>query len=212
MIHARWRQHRCVRGILPFIVLAGASGVAGAQQSPALSRLDLSLGGYYASVGTTIGASTINDEYHGKVNLEDVLGFRRRNSVPRARLDLLIGDSQGFSFNYFSVSRSHRKTLKQRISYDGNNCDAMASVRDKLDFDFGSASYRWWFGPGNDVFGLGGAWYRVQASISGEASVNGGFMGETSASTSAQAWAPELQWAGATPSPTSGGCMPMGPG
>jgi outer membrane autotransporter protein len=58
-----------------------------------------------------------------------------------------------------------------------------------------SASYRWWFGNGNDVFGLGlgGAWYRVQASIRGEASVDGASVGEASASTSAHAWAPELQ-------------------
>ena len=113
----------------------------------------------------------------------------------RARLNFLIGDSQGFSFDYFSVNRSHGKTLTDGISYDGNNYDAMASVRGKLDFDFGSAAYRWWFGKGNDVFGLGlgGAWYRVQAGISGNASVNGQPVGAVSSSTSAHAWAPELQ-------------------
>lgn len=122
--------------------LALVSSSVFAQASPALNRLDLSLGGYYASVGTTIDAGTTNDEYHGSVNLEDNLGFRRHNRVPRARLDLLVGDSQGFSFNYFSVNRSRAKTLATGFSYDGNNYDAMATVRARLDFDFGSASYR----------------------------------------------------------------------
>jgi hypothetical protein len=68
-------------------------------------------------------------------------------------------------------------------------------VRGKLNFDFGSAAYRWWFGHGNDVFGLGlgGAYYRVHAGISGEASVNGTPVGQASSNTSDGAWAPMLQ-------------------
>jgi hypothetical protein len=177
------------------LLLALTGGEASAQPPPPLDRVNLSLGGHYASSDTNIGARTANDEYSGSLNLEDDLGFQQRKTVPRARLDFLIGDRQGFSFDYFSVNRSHGRALARGISYDGNNYDARVAVRGKLDFDFGSASYRWWFGDGNDVFGLGlgGAWYRVQAGIHGEASVDGASVGEAAASTTAHAWAPELQ-------------------
>lgn len=187
-------EHRLVLAT-GFVSLGLASFSVFAQQSPALDHFDLSLGGYYANTSTNVGASTTNDEFRGNINLENDLGFRSTQTVPRAQLDFLIGDSQGFSFDYFSLNRSHSRTLADGISYDGDNYDAMASVNGKLDFDFGSASYRWWFGRGNNVFGvgLGGAWYRVHADISGEASLNGQSIGEASTSSGAQAWAPELQ-------------------
>lgn len=195
MIHPRSRRHRWAGGSLALILLAGISGAAGAQQTPALDRLDLSLGGFHASTNTTISAGTAHDEFRDHSNLEDDLGFRKYKAVPRARLNFLVGANQGFSFDYFSVNRAHGGVLKRSFSYAGNNYDAAATVHGKLDFDFGSAAYRWWFGQGNDVFGLGlgGAWYRVQARISGTATVNGVPAGEGSADTAAHAWAPEVQ-------------------
>ena len=195
MIHSRSHRRRGVQSVLVFILLAGISGTTLADQSPALDRLDLSLGGYYADIATTISASTPQDEFHDHSNLEDELGFRRHKTVPRVRLNFLIGDSQGFSFDYFSVNRAHGQTLERAFSYGGNHYAAMATVQAKLDFDFGSAAYRWWFGQRNNAFGLGlgGAWYRVQARISGSATVNGKRVGDASAGTGTHAWAPELQ-------------------
>ena len=114
--------------------------------------------------------------------------------MPRARLDFLVGDSQGFSFDYYSVKQQSSENLSRNISYNGNDYSAGASVRGKLNVDFGSAAYRWWLGHGNDVFGLGvgGACHRVHASISGEASVNGEAAGPASSSTSDGARAPML--------------------
>lgn len=175
--------------------LAAASGSAFAQQSPALDRVSLSVGGYYANVDTTIGASDKNGLLNGDVSLENDLGFKDHETVPRARLEFLVGDSQGFSFDYYSVNRARSKTLSGDISYAGNDYSAAATVQGKLDFDFGSAAYRWWFGHGNDVFGvgLGGAYYQVNASISGDASYNGEPVGEASSSSHDSAWAPMLQ-------------------
>lgn len=175
--------------------LALASSTAFAQQSPALDRVSIWLGGYDAHTQTTIGANDANNLYSGHFSMEDDLGFKDRKSVPRARLDFLIGDSQGFSLDYYSVNRSNVQSLSRGISYAGNNYDAAATIRGKLNFDFGSAAWRWWFGHGNDVFGvgLGGAYYQVHASISGQASVNGETVGEASSSTGDGAWAPMLQ-------------------
>ena len=186
---------RRLGGVTAGLSLIMVSSAALARKSPALDRFNFSVGGYYASAETNVGANMVDDEYGGSVNLENDLGFPDHKTVPRVRLDFLLGERQGFSFDYFSVNREHGRTLSRGISYDGNNYDASASVRGKLDFDFGSAAYRWWFGNGNDVFGvgLGGAWYRVHAGIRGSASVNGDTVGDVDSHTSAQAWAPELQ-------------------
>jgi hypothetical protein len=195
MIHPPTRRHWRALRRASFLPLALASSLACAQQSPALDRVSIWLGGYDAHADTTIGAGDKSDQYHGNFNLENDLGFSDHKRVPRARLDFLIGDSQGFSLDYYSVNRTRSQGLARSISYAGNDYAAAAQVRGKLNFDFGSASYRWWFGHGNDVFGLGlgGAYYRVRASISGEASVNGEPVGEASSSTSDSAWAPMLQ-------------------
>lgn len=195
MSRSQPRRHRRIRHCLAFLPLALASSMACAQQSPALDRVSIWLGGYDAHADTTIGASDKSGQYNGDFNLEKDLGFKDHKSVPRARIDFLVGDSQGFSVDYYSVNRQNTQSLSRGISYDGNNYDAAASVRGKLNFDFGSAAYRWWFGQGNDVFGvgLGGAYYRVHAGISGQASVNGDMVGQASSSTTDSAWAPMLQ-------------------
>jgi len=188
------RHNRAGRAAV-FLALALASGSCLAQQSPALDRVSVWLGGYDAHADTTIGASDRSGNLNGDFNLEDDLGFKDHKGVPRARLDFLVGDSQGFSLDYYSVNRDRTHRLARSISYDGNDYGAAAEVHGKLNFDFGSASYRWWFGQGNDVFGLGvgGAYYRVHAAIDGQASVNGESVGEVSSSSSDSAWAPMLQ-------------------
>jgi hypothetical protein len=195
MHHSSSSRVRHAVGAVAFVSLALASSTGMAQQSPALDRVSVWLGGYYANTDTNIGASDKTGQFKGNVNLEHDLDFQDHKTVPRARLDFLIGDSQGFSFDYYSVNKSRSKTLSDSISYGGNDYSASATVRGKLDFDFGSAAYHWWFGHENDVFGvgLGGAYYRVRAGISGNASVNGITVGEASSSSNESAWAPMLQ-------------------
>ena len=191
---SRMSKFRLRRIHLLMAPLLLASTASFADMSPALDRFDLSLGGYYADTSTTIGAGLNRYPLSGSVNLERDLGFEDRKTVPIVKLDFLIGDHQGFSFDYFSINRSRTKTLGDDISFGGNEYDASVSVRGRLDFDFGSAAYRWWFGSGNDVFGLGngGAYYRVGASLSGLATLNGD-SAQASTSYSENAVAPLLQ-------------------
>jgi opacity protein-like surface antigen len=176
------------------IPLLLASTASFADVSPALDRFSLSLGGYYANTDTTIGAGDPSGRFKGDVNLERDLGFEDHKTVPRIKLDFLLGDHQGFSFDYFSVNRTRTKSISDGISYGGNDYEASASVSGKLDFDFGSAAYRWWFGSGSDAFGLGigAAYYRVHAGISGIATLNDE-SAQASTSYSETAGAPLLQ-------------------
>jgi hypothetical protein len=187
------RAHRRARRLL-LLPLALLSNAACADQSPALDRASVWLGGYYTHMDTVIGASDKNGGYTGSVDLESDLGFDSHKATPRARLDFLIGDHQGFSFDYYDARRTRSKSMTRDFSYGGTHYIASASVRGKLNFNFGSAAYRWWLGSGNDVFGigLGAAYYGVHASISGQARLNDEVV-QASSSSSETAWAPMLQ-------------------
>lgn len=186
---------RLVRVAATVLTLTGFSTVALAQHSPALDRVGIWLGGYYAAADTTIRAGVRNVDANGDVNFEHDLGFGKRKSVSRARLDFLVGDRQGFSVDYFSLKRERQQTLDHAFDYEGTHYDTTTHLRGTLDFDFGSVAYRWWLGDGDDVFGigLGGAYYQVRASIAAEASVNGEPLGDGAASGTERAWAPMLQ-------------------
>ncbi|WP_225737242.1 autotransporter outer membrane beta-barrel domain-containing protein [Dyella acidiphila] len=189
---------RCRR--LLFAALALASSPVFAQStddtlSPALDRFSIWLGAYYADTSTTLGAGLNRYDVSGHLNLQHDLGFPSHQVVPRVRFDFLLGTSQGFSFDYYQIDQSRTKTLGTSIYFDGNTYDAAASATGRVNFDFGSAAYKWWFGHQSDVFGIGvgAAYYRVHAGISGEASLNGQIIGNASTYTTDSAWAPELQ-------------------
>jgi hypothetical protein len=190
----RRRSSRTFHGLLLAVSGLGWSGAAMAQHSPALDRVSVWLGGYYAQSDTALRAGTADASTRGEVNLEDDLGFDKRAWSPRLRANFLIGDSQGISVDYYRYRRDRSVALSDSITYDGVTYDAEASVRGKLSFDFGSIAYRWWIGGGNDVFGvgLGAGYYRIDAAIIGEASVNGN-TAQAASSTEASAWAPLLQ-------------------
>lgn len=176
------------------VLLACACGTAAAQQSPALDNVSVWLGGFYANTDTKVSASDPNNQFRGHVNLEDDLGFPDHKFSPRARVDVLLGEHQGFSFDYYTINRKETRYLSRSIDYRGVTYGASAKVSGKLNFDFGSAAYRWWIGNGNGVFGIGvgAAYYGVSTRLSGEATA----LGETAqASTHSDdnAWAPMLQ-------------------
>lgn len=195
MKHPLCRCFRRAGNALVLVAVALASRVSWAQPSPALDRVSIWMGGYYAYADTTIGAGDKSGQWDGGVHLEHDLGFNAHKTVPRARLDFLLGDSQGFSLDFYHVNRASRERLARDIRYAGNDYAIDTVVRSQLDFDFGSAAYRWWFGHGDDVFGLGlgGAYYRVHAAIASAVTVNGGLAGQASSESRVGAWAPMLQ-------------------
>jgi hypothetical protein len=175
-------------------LVLGLAGAASAQKSPALDRASLWVGGFDARSRTLLHARTPDGSQYGDVQLENNLGFPHRDWTPRLRAEVLVGDSQGLSFDFFRYRREHAATLPRRVLYNGITYDTHTRVHGWLGFDFGSAAYRWWFGKGDDVvgFGVGAGYYRVEASVLGQATVNG-MSGLARASTNENAWAPLLQ-------------------
>ena len=180
---------------LPVVAMAlglASTGVA-AQQSPALDRVSLWLGGYYSNNDTDLSVHGRNaySGIDGKLNFEDDLGLKKHSVDPRVRADFLLGDSQGFSFDYYQIHRNRSGDYDRPIPALGT--DVGAHIKGTVDYDFGSASYKWWFGHESDVFGvgLGAAYYKVDFGVLGTAHA-GDQAGSASASYDESAWAPML--------------------
>jgi hypothetical protein len=179
------------------MAIAIASSAVHADTHPALDRVSLWLGGYYAQSDAT--ARIDSDSIEGTdVSFEDDFGLSDGRLVGRARLALLIGDSQGFEFDAYRFHRSASRRLDRQVVYNGNTYDVNAEVAGELSMDLGSAAYRWWIPAGDaDVWGigLGAAYYRLRGVVEGNATVND----ETEfarVDESVDAWAPlvELGW------------------
>lgn len=152
-----------------------ASDAAGSASRP-LDDWSLSLGGFHTYSDTTLWARGESGDYlaDGGINLERDLGLDRRQPVTQARLDLLVGDHNGFGLEYFAFSRGNTVRLARDIEYQGRTYAAAAELRGRFDYDFASAAWRWWAGEGDTVvgLGLGIAHYRVQTLFEGEASID----------------------------------------
>ena len=189
--------HRRTSRLFFFLAIAAATAAAStavsAQQSPALDRVSIWLGGYYSNNETSLSAQGTGTYagLEGKLNFEDDLGLKKHSVDPRARLDFLIGDSQGFSFDYYQIHRDLTATYDQPIPELGT--DVGANIKSQIDYNFGSGSYKWWFGHANDVFGvgLGAAYYNVDFRVNGTARA-GDDSAAFSDSYDDSAWAPML--------------------
>lgn len=184
---------RVVSASAATVVLAAASFAASAQQSPALDRVGIWLGGYDSHNDTNLSADGTGPYagVQGNLGFEDDLGFKNHSIDPRVRFDFLLGDSQGFSFDYYRIHRDRGASYAQPIPALGTDIDAHVDAT--LDYDFGAASYKWWFGHANDVFGigLGAAYYKVRFAARGGAEAGDQAM-SFSDSYDASAWAPML--------------------
>lgn len=166
-----------------------------AQHAPVLDRFEIGVGSYYSTSSTTLGVSLPHGLFAGSINLEDNLGFDESESLPRIRANLLIGDHQGLSFDYYRYSRTSGRSWNHTLAWRDWHYDIDARLHGRVSFAFGSLAWRWWFGSGDDVFGLGfgASHYRASGSIKGRVRVNGETLYTLDEATGTSAWAPLLQ-------------------
>jgi len=167
-----------------------ATAPAQADPSPALDRFSFSAGAFNAdpkfnaSVGTPYGALQSGDIKPGRV------------TMPRITADVLLGDSQGFSFDYYRYKRDYDGQVASNTSL-GNfgTLSAIGNANLTTKLDFAKLSYKWWIGSGNTVFGLGAgaAYYRATLGANALVAVNGQ-VGTLNESSSDNAVAPLLEF------------------
>lgn len=162
--HVCRRVDRITRGLLAGALAASCGGVAAAP-SIALDRVGIWLGEYLPTVDASISA---------RLNPVDVgrghAALRSRDeTLPRARLEVLVGDRNGLAFDYTRFARDRELVLEDAFSYQGHDLDAGDRIKGHLRFEIGNAAWRWWFGEGSDVYGvgIGAAWYRLDVGLRG---------------------------------------------
>lgn len=169
-------------------VALAAAVPAMADPSPALDRFSLSVGAYQAD--PTVNAS-VNTRF-GSLNSGNI--ERGHVTMPRIQADLLLGDSQGISFDYYRYKREDSGSFGSSLTAGPGviNASGSASVATKL--EFGKLSYKWWLGSGDTVVGLGAgaAYYKFSADASAAATI-GGLSGRASGGYSEDAVAPLLE-------------------
>jgi hypothetical protein len=151
-------------------VAAGPKALA-AERSPALDRVSLWLGASRAGPEAEAGVVAFDQSFEtGTFPLT-----HGRRTLPRARVELVLGARHGLSFDYYELRSGRSAEVRQPFRFEGIDYTVDARVSGEIDVDVGQAAYRFWLGSGDTVFGLGaGAGvYRVDLAVSGVAPVNG---------------------------------------
>ena len=148
--------------------LMAASGQAFAQVSPALDRMSISAGGFYVEPKVQLDGDT----RYGRVRTPE--GEGDRTTLPRAKAEMLIGDSHGLSFDYFRYHKSYSPEFSGSTVVNGQDVSATANANARLELDLAKLAYKFWMGRGNDVFGVGvgAAYYRAGIKGSGTATAS----------------------------------------
>lgn len=183
-----------------FVLGAATAGMAQAQTqstvSPALDRMDIAVGAFYAEPKIHVGANT---EEFGRLDTPDEK--IDEETLPRVKANILFGANHGLHFDYFRYDNKYSGDYAGSTVYEGRDVSGSASANAKLRIELARLTYRYWFGTGNDVFGvgLGAAYLRGKISGSASATVTATNPAQTeswsgSASASDSAYAPVLDF------------------
>jgi len=154
-----FRTTRVLQGTILLSALAGA--FAHAEPAAPLDRFSIAAGAFY----TEPKISAEGDSRYGHLATPE--GELGHATLPRVKAELLLGDSQGLSFDYYRYDKSYNPTFSGQTSYQGRSISGTGTVDGKLQIDLAQLAYRWWLGHDQDVFGIGvGAAY-LHARISG---------------------------------------------
>ena len=173
------------------VISCAATGPARADPSPALDRFELSVGGFHADPDIKLGFDT----RFGRI--DSSAGNQDRVTVPRVKADMLLGDRNGLSFDYFRYDKSFTSALSGIATVNGQQVSGVAALNAGLRLDLAQRSYKGWIGSGNDVFGIGAgaAYYHAEVEGTAQGTLQN-ISGSASDSASASAFAPllDLGW------------------
>ena len=66
--------------------------------------------------------------------------------MPRITADVLIGDSQGFSLDYYRFNRDYGTGFANSFAIGPTSVTALGNVNVDLKLDFAKFAYKWWIG------------------------------------------------------------------
>ena len=141
-------------GLLICFCSVGAS----AQVSPALDRFSLSVGAFSSApeINATLG-SALGPIPTGALEA-------RRKAMPRVSGEFLLGDNHAITLEAYRYSKGYSNSYawgNYRSTYPDNG--GTADLKLGFDLDVARLGYRYWFGTGKTVLGLGAGvgYYRI---------------------------------------------------
>lgn len=141
--------------------------------SPALDRFSISAGAFSAKpeIGATVGNAS------GSLHVGDIDGERK--TMPRVSAEFLLGSNHGISFDAFRYSQGYANSAAASYQAGPFSVAAAAGVNLGFDLDVARLGYRYWFGSGNTVFGIGAGigYYRVSLETNAYGVANAGLAG-----------------------------------
>jgi len=189
------RRKRTQR-FLAMTSLALASVGAHAGPSIALDRVSIAAGAFNAE--PKIQAGVQRDD--GYLSTGDQKGSRV--TLPRVKADVLLGDGQGISLDYYRFDKSYDTALSGSTTRNGQVITGGGTANANVQLDLAQLAYKFWIGQGNDVVGvgLGAGYYRAKVdgtaagtvrTTAGALTTSRSFSGTSGASESA--FAPLLE-------------------
>ncbi|MES2583413.1 MAG: hypothetical protein V4627_11905 [Pseudomonadota bacterium] len=163
---------------------------ASAAPSDALDPFSISIGAYIVNPSANVSVNTP----YGSASTGDVSSHEVQ--VPRLKADFLLGDRQGFALDYYGFNRQYSDTLNRSFAAGDSEVNFTGNIHANVGLDLANASYRWWFGQGADVIGVGvgAAYYRIRFGVDGFAATNiDNASGYANAHYSASTFAPLVQ-------------------
>ena len=159
---------RHIAAAVGFLAAGAVSAPASADPSEALDRMSISVGDYIVNPTTSLSVNTP----YGAANSGDVSSHEIH--IPRLKADFLLGNSQGFALDYYGFYRKYSDTFNRSFSSGPADVTLTGNANGYAGLDLANASYKWWFGEGADVFGVGvgAAYYRVRFGVDGTATSN----------------------------------------
>jgi uncharacterized protein YjbJ (UPF0337 family) len=141
---------------------------ASAELSPALDRISISAGVFSSDPKFNAG---LNTPYGNLQSGDSGLGMR---TMPRVKADMMIFDSQGLSFDYYQYKRGYTDSVANNTKVLGTTFTTVGNANLDIKLDFTKLEYKWWFGSGDTVLGLGAgaAYYNVSMNANATASIN----------------------------------------
>lgn len=181
--------------LLKTAILLGAAtaGMAQAQQSPALDRMNISVGAFYAEPKIHLGGDT----RFGRIDTPDEK--IDNETLPRVKAEMLFGDRHGVAFDYFRFDKDYAGAASGDTVYEGRPVSGSISADANLRIEMARLSYKYWMGQDKNAFGIGigAAYLRAKISGSAVASLSAAAPAETynwsgSSSGSDSVWAPTV--------------------
>jgi hypothetical protein len=181
---------------LAMAVLALTGAPAHAEPSIALDRVSIAAGAFEAKPKISAGVQR-DDGYLSTGEQEG-----SHVTLPRVKADVLLGDSQGISLDYYRFDKSYDTSLSGTTTRNGQQISGSGTANANLQLDLAQLAYKFWIGQGNDVFavGLGAGYYRakVDGNATGTVTTTTGPLTETrtfsgNSGASESAFAPLLE-------------------